>query len=172
MDLDHLRVPVVDSLLVTDADGAPRIDNGVGAKTEDQAVATGANDGGVAGKSLDIHRSKVLGGDAAASAVAVLDDAQELPTFVLLYLATCLESTDLFVQRIKKLLAGSRSGIGGSMKEGPAKAAERQESLTGSIERYAHSVKQVDDRWGTLGHPHDGWLVVEEVASRNRVFKV
>jgi hypothetical protein len=172
VDLDHLGIAVVDALLVADRDGGAGVDDRVRALAEDHAVASGRDNYGVGGEGLDLHRAQVLGGDAAAHAVLVLDDAEELPAFVLLDQVPDFPAPDLLVQGVQELLAGGRSGVGGAVLEGSAESAEAKEPFAGPVERHAHAVEEIDDRGGSLGHAHDRRLVVQEVASRDGVFEV
>lgn len=41
-----------------------------------------------------------------------------------------------------------------------------------AVERDPHAIEQINDRGRALGHPHDRRLMVKEVPTRDRVFKV
>ena len=89
-----------------------------------------------------------------------------------LILGDSIPSADLLVQGVKQLLSSCGSGVGGSVLQSSAKASERKQALVGSIERNSHAIKEIYNRRSALGHSHNRRLVVEEVATGNRVFKV
>ncbi len=91
---------------------------------------------------------------------------------VLLHLAFGLVAPDLLVERIKKLLAGGRSGERGAVIERASEAAEIEQTFWRAIEGNAHAVEQIDDAGSGLAHGLDRRLVGEEVATVNRVVKM
>jgi hypothetical protein len=53
-----------------------------------------------------------------------------------------------------------------------AEASEVDQALWGAVERHAHAIEQIDNRWGALAHTQHGRLVRQKVAAVNRVVEV
>ena len=121
---------------------------------------------------LDPHRDQIQGDDAAAVAVRVADEAQELPHLVLVDEALHLEAAHLLVERVEELLPGRRPGEGGAVESRSPEPPEVEETLRRAVEHHAHPVEQVDDPGGRVAHRLDRRLVREEVAAVDRVVEV
>ena len=137
------------------------------------------------GKDSDRHRLQVLRDDAAADALVVEDETDEVPELELAHhllagdaLAPLVLDVDrlaaahLLVERVEELLPGRRAGERGAVKERPAEAAEVEQPLGRAVERHAHAVEHEDDAGRGVGHPLHGRLVGEEVAAVDRLFEV
>ena len=90
VDLDELAVGVPRPLLVDRRGRRAGVHDRVGGAVVDDARPAGRQHHGVGPELLDLHGAQVLGDDALAHAVVILDDAQELPELVLRDLAVGL----------------------------------------------------------------------------------
>src|SRR5512135_2424297 len=109
MHLNKFTVSVKASLLIERRLRRSGTHHRIRRLAEDRAYAAGRHDDGVGGEGLDLHRAQIHGADAAADAVAIEHRRQELPRFVLFNFAFRLVASYLLIERIKELLARSRS---------------------------------------------------------------
>ena len=171
VDLDELAVGEGCALAVQAGGGVTGVDGGVRRLPEHRSqTARGAQDR-VGGKRHDLHRGKVLGGDAAADAV-LHDGRHELPALVLGHLALHLEAAHLLVKRVQKLLARRGARVGRAAHERAAETAKVQKALGRAVEHDAHAVEHVDERRSRIAHPLHLGLVRQEVAAVHRVVEV
>ena len=108
--------------------------------TEDHTIPARSYDHGIGGERLNLHRAQVLGGNAPAVPLAILDDAKELIAFKLLNNLGNFVAANLLVQSVKQLLAGRGTRVSGTVFECAPESPEGQEPFAGPIEGDAHSV--------------------------------
>src|ERR1044072_1685252 len=113
VNLDHLRIPVLDALLVADRNSRAGVDDRVRALAEDESATSGCEDCGVAGERVDAHVPQVLRGDSNTDAVCILDQTEEFPGLVLLDKSGNFPPSDLFIESVEKLLTGCRTRVSG-----------------------------------------------------------
>ena len=120
---------------------------------------------------MDAHIPHVLGGNPFAD--PFLDHGrEEFPLLIFLHQSFRLIAADLFIQRVKKLLAGGGAGKGGAVKLGAAEAAEVQQTFRGAAEHDAHPVHQVNNGRSRVAHAFYRRLVGEKIPAVNRIVKV
>src|SRR5215469_9610641 len=133
MHLDEFAVRVVATLLVERVLGGAGAHNRVCGFAEDRANAAGGDDDGVGGKGADFHAAEGHRADAAAAAFAVQHCGENLPVLVFLYFAFGFVTTNLLVERVEKLLAGSGSGERGAVVERSTEAAEIEQTFRRAV---------------------------------------
>ncbi len=172
MHLNEFAVGVVATLLVKRRLRRSGAHNRVRRLAKDRAVAAGGDDDGVGWEGADFHAAQIHGADAAADAVSVEHGGKKFPVLVLLYLAFGFVAADLFIERIKQLLAGGRAGERSAVVQSPAEAAKIEQSLGSAVERNAHAIEQIDDAGRGLAHVLDRRLVRQKIAAVNRVIEM
>ena len=172
MDLQELGVAELRTLLIDGGDGGAVADRRRRAAAVDLARAARREDDDVSGERDDLHRVHVLRDDAAADAVLVLDDADELPELVLFHAALDFPAADLLVERVEELLARRGAGEAGALVLLAAEVAEVENALRRARERHAHAVEHLDELRRGLDHALDSELVGEEVAAVDRVIEM
>ena len=172
VNLYHLRVAVPNALLVANANRRTRVDDRIRGFTEDQAISARAHYGGVTREGLDLHRPEILRGDADTCPGGVLDNSQEFPALVFLHEVAVFPSSNLLIERVQQLLPRSRTGVSRAVLQRSAKAPEGKEPFAGPVEGNTHPVEQIYDRGRALRHPHNRWLVIQEVTPGDRVLEV
>ncbi len=83
-----------------------------------------------------------------------------------------MPAADLFVEGIQQLLAGRGAGKRGSLKQSSAKSSLVAKTFLRAVEWHAQAVHQVDDPRCPVGHFLDGRLMLQEVATVDRVVEV
>src|SRR5581483_1217661 len=172
MDLDEFSVGVIATLLIERRLRRSGADHRICALAKDRADATGRDQESVGGEGANFHRTQIHGADSAADTLRVEHGGKKFPRFEFRYFAFGFISANLLIERIKKLLAGSRSGKCGSVMQRATKATEIEQAFGSAVERHAHAIEQIDDARRSLAHGFDRRLVGEEVAAVNRVVKM
>ena len=185
MDLDELPVRVASALLIGLARGGAGVDDAVRRAAEDDAAPARREAHGVPGERAHRRRLHVLSHDAAADALVVGDEREEVPPLELAYHALArdplspivldvdrLPAPDLLVERIEELLAGRRPRERRAVKERSAEAAKVEQPLGRAVEGHAHAVEHEDDARRGVAHGLDRRLVREEVAAVDGLFEV
>src|SRR5205807_10310929 len=95
-----------------------------------------------------------------------------LPAFVLTNFPRDFIATDLFIERVQKLLPSRCPRKGGAMMLGSAKTTKVEQSFIRSRKRHSHAIEQVDDRRRHLAHGFRRRLIREKVAAINRVVEM
>ncbi len=147
-------------------------DDGVGALTEDRAIATGGNDDGVRRKGAYFHGAEIHGADAAADAARIEYGGEKFPAFVLLHLAFGFVAANLLIERVEQLLAGGCAGKGSAVEERATEAAKIEQAFGRAIEWHAHAIEQINNRGRSFRHSFDGRLIREKIAAVDRVVKM
>src|ERR1700756_1952845 len=172
MYLNELAIRVIAALLIQGRLRGAGADDRIRRLAEDRANASGRDDDRVGREGAHFHRTQIHRADAAADFLPVKHRREKLPVLVLFHFAFGLIPPNLLIERIKKLLPGSRPGERRSVVESPAKAAEVEQSFRRAIEGYAHTIEQIDDPGRRLAHVLDRRLIAEKVAAIDGVVKV
>ncbi len=152
MNLDELPIGVVRALLEDRGVCRARADHGVGRFAKDRPVAARRQNDGVGREGAELHRAQIQRRNAAPYAFGIDDRRQELPAFILAYLAFGFVATYLLIKRVQKLLARRGSCKGRPVVKRSAKPAKVEQALGRAVERHAHPVEQIDDRRRGFAH--------------------
>jgi hypothetical protein len=102
----------------------------------------------------------------------VEDERQHLPSLVLRNSLFDFPTSDLFVESVEKLLTSRGSRECRAVMQSSAEPTEVEQAFFRSRERDAHAIEEIDDPGRHVGHPLDGRLIREKIASVNGVVKV
>src|ERR1700752_623010 len=104
--------------------------------------------------------------------MVVEPERHHFPVFKLPDLAAYFISSDLFVERVEKLLARRGAGKGGAVMFSAAKATKVEQAFRRSREGNTHAVEQVNDRRRHFAHRFGRRLICEKVAAVNSVVEM
>src|SRR5262249_3058665 len=139
---------------------------------EDQTRTTGRYDHRVRRKRFQLERLQLHRDQSTTNLMIVEDERQHLPVLKLSDFPGDFVTTNLFVERVEKLLTGRSSGERGAVMFRAAKTTKVEQSFIRAREGNAHAIEQIDDRRRHLAHRFCGWLVREKVAAVNRVVEM
>ncbi len=81
-------------------------------------------------------------------------------------------TTNLFVQRVQQLLAGCRTGKGGSFVERAAESTTIQKAFARAVEGNTETIHQIDDLGSPERHLLDRRLMIQEITAVDGIVKV
>src|SRR6266849_10517841 len=145
MDLNELPIRVVAPLLIQRRLCRSRANDRIRALTKNCADATGRDDHRVRREGTHFHRAQIHCTNATANPIRIQHRRKKFPRLELRYLAFRLITSHLLIERIKKLLAGSRPSKCCPMMQSASEASEIEQALRRAIKRHAHAVEQIND---------------------------
>src|ERR1043165_2744065 len=124
MNLDKLAIRILRALLVTRRDGAASADHRIRRLTEDETWTTSRDEHCIGGKSLELECLQVHRNQSTTDLMIVEDERHHFPMLKLPDLTGYFISSDLFVERVKKLLARRGAGKRSAMMFSAAKTTK------------------------------------------------
>ena len=133
---------------------------------------TGGDDHRISRKRFQFERLQIHRDQSATNLVVVEHERQHFPVLKLSDFAADFVAPYLFVECVKKLLAGRSAGKRSAVMFRAAEATKIEQAFLRAREGNTHAIEQVNDRGRHLAHGFRRWLIGEKVAAVNSVVEM
>ena len=172
MNLYKFAVSISRALLIRRRNRASRAGHRVGRFTENESRSARCHNYRVGLKGFQFQRLQIHRNQTATNLIIVQNEREHFPAFVFIDFSRRFPFTNLFIERVKKLLTRRCARKSRSMMQSSAETPKIEKAFLRPRKRNAHSIEQIDDLRRHLAHLLHGRLVRQKIAAVNRVVEM